>query len=68
MYILYVVYIFPDALSASVHSLMGFSMNSKAENTVNMISMYFLLHAAQNAVSLISFDLRKLIIFNFYQI
>ena len=43
--------IFLDVPNVSVHSLKGFSTNLKAENTVNMISMFSLLPAVANVVS-----------------
>ena len=43
--------IFLDVPNVSIHSLKGFSTNLKAENTVNMISMFSLLPAVANVVS-----------------
>merc|ERR1712241_256959 len=45
--------------NASVHSQMEFSMNLKAESTVNMTFMYFLLPVVPNAVNSLSVELSK---------
>ena len=46
-----ILFTFTGVLNASDLSLTEFFMSLKEENTVNMISMFYLHHAVENAVS-----------------